>query len=96
MTPEWSRPKGGRAMEERYRGLRRVRGTFKFLAWVVLILLGGGVTTMILIGGGDARTGGRWAALLSGGAGFFYFLVFYMVAEVLGLLMDIERNTRKP
>ncbi|MBI3291839.1 MAG: hypothetical protein HYZ73_03385 [Elusimicrobia bacterium] len=83
-------------MEERYRGLQRIGTTFKAMAWLVLILLGGGVTGMILLGGGDPKTGGRLAAWLSFGAGLFYFLFFYAVAEVLRLLMDIERNTRKP
>lgn len=82
-------------MEERYRGLQRIVTTFKVVAWLVLVLLGGGVTVMMLVGGGDPKTGGRLAAFLSFGAGLFYFLFFYAIAEVLRLLMDIERNTRK-
>jgi hypothetical protein len=66
---------------------------FKIFAWIAAAL---GVVFffVILIGGGTADAP-RATSILALVLGFFYLVFFYTIAEVLGLLVRIEQNTRK-
>jgi hypothetical protein len=80
-------------VEEKYRALGLLRKTFKVLAFI-----SGGVGfvffLVILIGGGTPETP-RVTSILALVLGFIYLVLFYTIAEVLRLFLDIEENTRK-
>ena len=80
-------------MNEKYGILRKISVVFKVFAWVS-VLLGVVFCGIILVGGGTPEAP-RATSLLALLLGFFYLVFFYMVAEVLDVLMDIEANTRK-
>jgi len=80
-------------LEERYKAVGLLRKTFKILAYVA-----GGLGVIfflvILIAGGGPETP-RVTSLLALALGIIYFLLFYTIAEVLHLILDIEENTRR-
>ena len=80
-------------MNEKYGSLRKIALIFKVFAWVAAIL-GVVFCGIILVGGGTAEAP-RATSLLALVLGFFYLVFFYMVSEVLHVLIDIEANTRK-
>jgi hypothetical protein len=83
----------GGNMNEKYGTLRKISGVFKLFAWVSA-LLGVAFCVIILVGGGTPEAP-RATSLLALLLGFFYLVFFYMIAEVLNVLMDIESNTRR-
>ena len=66
---------------------------FKIFAWIAAAL-GIAFFFIILIGGGTPEAP-RATSILALVLGFFYLVFFYTIAEVLGLLIRIEQNTRK-
>lgn len=80
-------------MEERYKSVGLLRKTFKILAFVAAGL-GFVFFVVILIAGGAPETP-RATSILALVLGIIYFLLFYTIAEVLHLFLDIEENTRR-
>jgi Zn-dependent protease with chaperone function len=80
-------------MKEKYWILRKVALIFKVFAWIAATL--GVVFCVIILVGGGTPEAPRATSLLALLLGFFYLVFFYMIAEVLRVLMDIEENTRK-
>lgn len=81
-------------MKEKYPTLRLLSVILKVLAWVV------GISTLIIffvivIGGtiaGRTGTGGAVGILF---VGIEYFILSYAGAEIISILLAIEKNTRK-
>ncbi|MBL8023867.1 MAG: hypothetical protein JNK54_06255 [Elusimicrobia bacterium] len=73
--------------------LKYIPLSFKALA-LISALLGLVFFIIILIGGGSTDAP-RATSLLALILGAFYFLFFWTIAEVIGLLIKIESNTRK-
>ena len=67
--------------------------SFKALA-LISALLGLVFFVIILVGGGSPEAP-RATSVLALILGFFYLLFFWTIAEVIGLLIKIEWNTRK-
>jgi len=78
---------------ENYKVVVLLRKTFKVLAFI-----SGGLGfiffLIILIGGGTPETP-RATSILALALGFIYLILFYTIAEVLHLILDIEENTRR-
>lgn len=66
---------------------------FQIFAWISVVL--GLVFFFIILIGGGTPEAPRATSLLALALGFFYFVFFYLIAEVLKLLMQIEINTRR-
>ena len=73
--------------------LNKIGLAFKVFAWIAAAL--GVVFFFIILIGGGTPEAPRATSVLALVLGFFYFVFFYTIAEVLGLLMRIEQNTRK-
>lgn len=71
----------------------KLKFVFQIFAWIAAVL-GLVFFFIILIGGGTADAP-RITSLLALALGFFYFVFFYLIAEVIRLLVQIETNTRK-
>jgi hypothetical protein len=73
--------------------INKINLVFKIFAWVAAAL---GVLffVVILVGGGSPEAP-RGVSVLALVLGFFYFVFFYAVAEVLRLIVRIEKNTRR-
>lgn len=71
----------------------KLKFTFQIFAWISAVL-GLVFFCIILIGGGTPEAP-RATSVLALVLGFFYFVFFYLVAEVLRLLVAIEANTNK-
>jgi hypothetical protein len=80
-------------MNEKYAVLHKISMVFKVFAWIAAGL--GVVFCVIILVGGGTPEAPRATSLLALLLGFFYLIFFYMVSEVLIVLMDIEQNTRK-
>lgn len=77
--------------------INKIANKLKFVFQIFAWLSGGlGIVffLIILIGGGTPEAP-RVTSLLALALGFFYFVFFYLISEVLRLLMQIEVNTRK-
>ncbi len=73
--------------------LNIIQLVFKVFAWIAAAL-GVAFFFIILIGGGTPEAP-RATSILALVLGFFYLVFFYTIAEVLGLMIRIEQNTRK-
>lgn len=73
--------------------LKYIPLSFKALA-LISALLGLVFFVIILVGGGSPEAP-RATSVLALILGFFYLLFFWTIAEVIGLLIKIESNTRK-
>lgn len=80
-------------MKDKNWALQKINLVFKVFAWVAAAL--GVVFFGIILVGGGTPEAPRATSILALVLGFFYFVFFYLVAEVIRLLMDIEANTRK-
>ncbi len=73
--------------------LNKINLVFKVFAWIAAAL--GVVFFFIILIGGGTPEAPRATSVLALVLGFFYYVFFYTIAEVIGLLMRIESNTRK-
>jgi len=80
-------------MNEKYGVLRKISMVLKAFAWIAAGL--GVVFCVIILVGGGTPEAPRATSLLALLLGFFYLVFFYMISEVLNVVMDIEANTRK-
>jgi hypothetical protein len=80
------------SMKDANWALNKITWVFKIFAGVAA-LLGIAFFFIIMIGGGTPEAP-RATSFLALVLGFFYFVFFWTIAEVLGLLMRIEANTR--
>lgn len=71
--------------------LRRV---FQAFAWISVAL--GLVFCVIILVGGGTPEAPRATSVLALALGGFYFVFFFLVSEVVRLLVQIEQNTRGP
>ncbi len=71
----------------------KLRFIFQIFAWVSAVL--GLVFFLIILIGGGTPEAPRATSILALVLGFFYLVFFYLVSEVLRLLIAIETNTRK-
>lgn len=69
--------------------------TFSFKGLALISLLLGMVFCVIILVGGGSPDAPRATAILAFILGGFYLLFFWTIAEVIGLLVRIEANTRK-
>ncbi len=75
------------------KALKYIPWAFKSLA-LISAALGLVFFVIILIGGGTPDAP-RVTSVLALILGFFYLLFFWTIAEVIGLLIKIESNTRR-
>lgn len=80
-------------MEEKYRVTGILQKVYKVLAFIAAGL-GFIFFLIILIAGGGPETP-RATSILALALGAIYFILFYTIAEVLRLILDIEENTRR-
>jgi hypothetical protein len=73
--------------------LKYIPLSFKTLGLISALL--GLVFFIIILVGGGSPDAPRATSLLALILGFFYLLFFWTIAEVIGLLIKIESNTRK-
>ena len=73
--------------------LKYIPWAFKGLALISAVL--GLVFFVIILVGGGTDQAPRATSILALILGAFYFLFFWTIAEVFGLLVRIEANTRK-
>jgi len=71
----------------------KLKMIFQVFAWISAAL--GLVFFFIILIGGGSPDAPRATSLLALALGFFYLVFFYLISEVLRLLMQIEINTRK-
>ncbi len=80
-------------MEDRNKLALKLRKVLQIFAWIAAVL--GVVFFGIILIGGGTPDAPRATSILALVLGLFYFIFFYLVAEVLRLLVQIEVNTRK-
>ncbi len=66
---------------------------FKVFAWLAAAL--GVVFFFIILIGGGTPEAPRATSILALVLGFFYLVFFYTIAAIMGLLAQVEVNTRK-
>ena len=71
----------------------KLRFVFQIFGWISAGL--GIVFFLIILIGGGTPEAPRITSLLALALGFFYFVFFFLISEVLRLLMQVEANTRK-
>ncbi|MBI2119156.1 MAG: hypothetical protein HYT97_05970 [Elusimicrobia bacterium] len=71
----------------------KLRFVFQIFAWISAVL--GLVFFVIILIGGGTPEAPRATSILALVLGFFYLVFFFLVSEVLRLLIAIESNTRK-
>lgn len=71
----------------------KLKFVFQIFAWIAAVL--GLVFFLIILIGGGTPEAPRATSVLALVLGFFYFVFFYLIAEILRLLVQIEYNTRK-
>lgn len=80
-------------MEDSNKIATKLRLVFQIFAWIAAAL--GVVFFFIILIAGGTPEAPRSTSVLALVLGFFYFVFFFLVAEVLRLLVQIEANTRK-
>jgi hypothetical protein len=80
-------------MKDKFWVLSKITLVFKVFAWIAAAL--GVVFFFIILIGGGGPEAPRATSVLALVLGFFYLVFFYMISEVLRLLIDIESNTRR-
>ena len=71
----------------------KLKFVFQIFAWISAAL--GLVFFLIILIGGGTPEAPRVTSLLALALGFFYFVFFYLISEVIRLMIQIEINTRK-
>ncbi len=79
-------------MHENYKMLPIASKVFKTLAWVGLVL--GGISAVIIFSGMDNSGTPRWMGGITLISGAVYFFVFFVVAEVIKLLLDMNARIK--
>ncbi len=79
-------------MHENYKILPIASKVFKTLAWIGLVL--GGTSAVIVFSGMDNSGTPRWMGGITLIAGAVYFFVFFVVAEVIKLLLDMNARIK--
>lgn len=80
-------------MENRYTALRVGKVAFKVLAWVSAVL--GLVLSVVLFAGGGGPDVPRVAGLIWLVNGALSFLIFHVLGEGIGLLLEIRASLNK-
>ena len=81
-------------MDDTNKIAKKLKLVFQGFAWIAGAL--GIVFFLIILIGGGSPEAPRATSVLALGLGFFYFVFFFLISEVLRLLMAIEGNTRPP
>ena len=71
----------------------KLKFVFKIFGFIAAIL--GVVFFFIILIGGGSPEAPRATSVLALVLGFFYLVFFYLISEVLRILVQIEMNTRK-
>ena len=80
-------------MNDKNKIANKLRFIFQIFAWISAVL--GLVFFLIILIGGGTPEAPRATSVLALVLGFFYLVFFYLVSEVLRLMIAIETNTRK-
>lgn len=86
-------PKEGIADMNENKIANKLKFIFQIFAWIAAVL--GLVFFLIILIGGGTPEAPRATSVLALVLGFFYFVFFYLIAEILRLMVQIEYNTRK-
>ena len=79
-------------MHENYKMLPIASKVFKTLAWIGLVL--GVISAVIIFSGMDEFGTPRWMGGVTLIAGAVYFFVFFAVAEMIRLLLDMNERIK--
>lgn len=87
-----------------YKFLKVARNIFKVLAWVVLalgiivgiVVIVTGASTITPVPPGGVPPTPKAAGVIFMIMGAFYFLILYTIAEIIGILLDINTSCSKP
>ncbi len=79
-------------MHENYKMLPIASKVFKTLAWTGLVL--GAISAVLIFSGMDNSGTPRWMGGITLIAGAVYFFVFFAVAEVIKLLLDMNARIK--
>lgn len=71
----------------------KLKLVFQIFGWISAVL--GLVFFFIILIGGGTPEAPRVTSILALALGFFYFVFFFLIAEFLRLLIQIEANTRR-
>jgi hypothetical protein len=79
-------------MQENYRMLSIASTVFKVLAWIGLVL--GIISAVVIFLGVDDSGTPRWMGAITLIAGAMYFFIFFIMAEVMRLLLDMNERIK--